>query len=116
MPKLIRPADVIELAVERTRPHVMRDREFEERFGKWQRPTWAPRYNLERLKNLIAYTPDQEFFDLKTFVLALAPEDRYLAGEIARFVFEEFDGLPATDKTIGTFRLAFLRRLDAVGY
>lgn len=101
---------------ERLVKHVARDREFENRFGRWRRPEFARRYPLDEMKHLIRFSPDGQVLDAGPFVLALAPEDRYVAADVARFTFEEFQDAPATDKTLNLFRLHLLRRLDVVGF
>ena len=114
---ILSPGAAIEKLVERLDPYTERDREFENRFGKWRRPDFLRRYDLERLGRLIRYAPfDSELFDLAPLIGSLAPEDRRIAGEVARFVFEEFETKPATDKTLAMFRLSFLRRLNALGF
>ena len=117
MSKLLTPDALVDLAVERLGKFTERDRDFEARFGRWQRPSFARRYPLEEMKHLIDWSRlDHEILDVAPFVNALAREDRWIAGEVARFVYEEVERLPATDKTLNTFRLHFLRRLDALGY
>jgi hypothetical protein len=117
MSKLINPGALVDLAVERFNKFTERDREFEARFGRWTRPAFARRYPLDEMKQLIDWsTLDPQILDVSRFVNTLAREDRYIAGEVARFVYEEFEYRPATDKTLHTFRLHFLRRLDALGY
>jgi|GEM_PF-6584790 len=109
----------IQEALERAvREHTHRDREFELAFGKFQRPGFAPTYELEKMKHLIRWTPGLEgILDVAPFVRALNDRtDQTLAAEIARFTAEEFEGKPATDKTLNTFRLQFLRRLNACGF
>lgn len=98
--------------------HTHRDREFELAFGNWERPEFAPRYDLEKMKHLIRWTPGVDgMLDVSSFVRMLRDEtDKILAAEVAKFTAEEFDGEPATDKTLGLFRLHFLRRLDACGF
>lgn len=114
---ILTPNALVDLAVERLGKFTERDREFEARFGRWQRPSFARRYPLEEMKNLIDWSRlDREILDLAPFVNALAKEDRHIAGEVARFVYEEIESRPATDKTLNVFRLHYLRRLDALGY
>jgi hypothetical protein len=111
------PGVFVELAAERLGRFTERDEDFEARFGRWRRPSFARRYPLEEMKHLVDWSwLDREILDLAPFVSVLAKEDRYIAGEVARFVYEEIEGKPATDKTLNTFRLHFLRRLDALGY
>lgn len=94
-----------------------RDIEFDRHFGRFQRPDHLRQYPLEKLGRLVRWGPGVDgIIDVSRFILSLNPEDRRIAGEIARFTAEEFEGKPATDKTINTFRLQFLRRLDAVGF
>jgi len=118
MPKsILTPNAIVDLAVERLTKFTERDRDFEARFGRWQRPSFARRYPLEEMKNLIDWSHlDPEILDLAPFINHLAKEDRYIAGEVALFVYEEIERAPATDKTLNTFRLHYLRRLDALGY
>lgn len=113
-----RLSDVAEEAAERTTRFTRRDAEFAQRFGRWQRPDFMPRYDLERHRHLICWHPHQEgVLDVDPFLRTLRlKEDRQIAGEIARFVAEEFFDKPATDKTLGLFRLHLLRRLDACGF
>jgi hypothetical protein len=109
---------LVEEAVERLRRFEDRDAEFERRFGKWTRPSFARRYDLQRLVNLhVRWLPEIEgILDVKPLLMQLAPEDRRIAAEIARFVSEEYEGKFATDKTLKTFRLDLARRLDACGF
>lgn len=117
MPKILAPGALVDMAVERLERFTGRDAEFESRFGNWQRPSFARKYPLGEMKSLICWsTLDPEILDLARFVNALAKEDRWIAGEVARFVYEEFERAPATDKTLNLFRLSYLRRLDALGY
>lgn len=118
MGRIVSPgAAVAEAAVDRLERLTHRDREFEARFGKWVRPSWMRRYRLEDLGRLIRYTPfDEQVFDLVPFVRSFPPEERRLVGEVARFVFEEFEDAPATEKTLNVFRLTFLRRLSLLGF
>jgi len=51
--KILNPAAVIETFRDRVDPFLARDREFEARFGTWKRPTWARRYDLERMKQAV---------------------------------------------------------------
>lgn len=107
----------VEVALERLAKHTTRDEEFAARFGKWQRPDFAGRYNLEGMAHLVRFHPFMDgTLDVALFIKALRPEDRQIAGEVARFVSEEFIQRPATDKTLATFRLHFFRRLDACGF
>jgi len=109
---------IVEEAVERLGKFQTRDAEFEARFGKWTRPEFAKRYPLEAWVNkFIHFSPVEEgIIDVKPFLLRMAPEDRRIAGEIARFVSEEVEGKWATDSTLKMFRLSFARRLDACGF
>ena len=109
---------VVEEATERLAVFTRRDAEFARRFGRWQRPDFMPRYDLERLQALVRWHPDQVgVLDIEPLLRMLrCREDRKIAGEIARFVAEEFVDAPATDKTLGLFRLHLLRRLDACGF
>ena len=109
---------LVDEAVERLRQTEDRDAEFERRFGKWQRQSFARKYNLEHLANAaIRWLPELPgIIDVKPFLMQLAPEDRRIAGEIARFVSEEYEGEFATDKTLNKFRLDFIRRLDVCGF
>jgi hypothetical protein len=117
MTKLTTPGALVDLAVERLGKLTERDGDFEARFGRWQRPSFARRYPLEEMKRLIDWSHlDREILDVAPFINALAKEDRHIAGEVARFVYEEIESRPATDKTLETFRLHYLRRLDVLGY
>jgi len=117
MSRIIKPGAVVDKLVERLEPYTARDREFEARFGRWRRPDFLRRYDLDRLGRLIRYAPfDENLFDLAPLVNSLAPEDRRIAGEVARFVYEEFEQKPATDKTLALFRVSYLRRLNALGF
>lgn len=117
MSKIMGPNALVDLAVERLSRFTGRDGEFEARFGNWQRPSFARRYPLEGMKELIHWSAlDPEILDVAAFVNALAKEDRYIAGEVARFCYDEIERAPATDKTLNMFRINYLRRLDALGY
>ena len=117
MSSTVKPGALVEKLVERLEPYTARDREFEARFGRWRRPDFLQKYDPDRLGRLIRYAPfDENLFDLAPLVDSLAPEDRRIAGEVARFVFEEFEAAPATDKTLALFRVSYLRRLNALGF
>lgn len=108
----------VQEAIERTiRNNTQRDPEFVSRFGRWQRPSFAPRYNLDRMKGLIRWSPHEEgIIDAAPFIKSLHKVDQVIAGEIAKFTAEEIHGKPATDKTLNTFKLQFFRRLAEVGF
>lgn len=111
--------NLVESAVQRVREATEGDEEFVKRFGKWERPSFARRYDLEKLSSLIRWSPVEEgIFDVSLFIKRLAPEDRRIAGEIARFCSEEFEGgsTPASSWTLEQFKTKFIRRLDACGF
>ena len=111
------PGVLVDAAVGHLEQLTARDREFESDFGSYRRPAFARRYPLEGLLALVRYAPNlPEVIDVAPFVLALAEEDRWMAGEVARWVYAEFEHAPATDKTLGMFRLNLARRLEALGY
>lgn len=117
MTKLLGANALVDLAVSRLERYTSRDAEFEARFGRWQRPSFAHRYPLEGMSHLIDWSRlDPEILDVAPFINALAKEDRQIAGEVARFTYEEVERMPATDKVLNTFRLNYLRRLDALGF
>lgn len=108
---------LVDEAIERNRNLISRDEEFIARFGKWERPAFARRYGLERMMQLIDWSRiDPSILECAPFINQLAPEDRRIAGEIARFCLEEIEGKPATNSTLTQFRLTFARRLDACGF
>jgi len=108
---------LLDAAVARLDPLTERDEEFAARFGRWERPSFARRYRLEEMQRLIRWQAGVDgIMDLRTFVSALAPEDRRLAGEIARFVSERYQSCPATDKVLNTFRMDLMRRLELCGF
>ena len=109
---------LIEEAVERLGRHADRDDEFIARFGRFRRPEFAARYPLmELLRRFVRWDPlGESVIDVSGFVRGLREEDRRIAGEIARFVCEAYEGRPATDKTLNLFILDYGRRLDACGF
>lgn len=108
----------VEEAIARLEKHQARDGEFFARFGRWQRPAFAQRYPLwDAILKTVRWDPRSgDVLDVSTFVRSLREEDRYLAGEIARFVAEEYVGKFTTDETLHSFKLNFARRLDACGF
>lgn len=108
---------LLDSAMARIDPLTERDAEFAARLGRWERPSFARRYRLEEMQRLIRWQAGVDgIFDLRAFISALAPEDRWLAGEIAVFVSERYQGGPATDQVMNKFRLDFMRRLDLCGF
>lgn len=109
--------ELVDETVAKLERFTTRDEEFEARFGRWKRPDFMPKYKLEAFSGLIRYSCiDKEIIDAAPFIKQLRVEDRFLAAEIARFEFETIKDEPATDKTLNTFRLSFLRRLSALGF
>lgn len=111
--------EIVDEAVERFRKYASRDEEFVARFGRWRRPGHAPTYPVELWANRwIRWHPEMDgVIDVERFVRSFPDKaDRVLVGEIARFVSEPSIGLFATDKTLNSFRIELLRRLDAVGF
>lgn len=108
----------VQEAIERTiERNTQRDPEFLSRFGRWQRPSFAPKYDLDRMKHLIRWSPfEKGIIDAAPFINSLQKFDRVIAGEIAKFTAEEVHGKHATDKVLNTFKLQFLRRLSEVGF
>jgi hypothetical protein len=91
--------------------------EFEANFGSWRRPEFAVRYDLPALGRRIRWDQRGDgVLDVSPLILALAPEDRRVAGEIARWVVERYFSDPATDATLRRFREDLLRRLSSVGF
>lgn len=110
-------SSLVEEALARLEKYTGRDAEFLARFGRWERPSFAPRYNLDALVALVRWSPwDPSILDAEPLILHLAPEDRRIAAEIARFVAEEYENAPASDVTLKLFRLNLARRLDACGF
>lgn len=110
---------MVEEAVARLDPLVARDEEFLRRFGRWTRPSHAPKYPIETWANAwIRWDPRGDgIVDIEPFVRCFPDRaDQVLIGEIARFVVEEVIGKFATDETLRVFRLSLLRRLDDVGF
>jgi hypothetical protein len=118
--KLGRAVDgLVEEAVERLSKLTDRDDQFLRRFGRWARPSHAPKYPIETwVTAYVRWDPRGDgVVDVEPFVKCF-PEraDRVVIGEICRFVVEEILGEFATDETLRVFRLSLLRRLDAVGF
>ena len=112
---------LVDDAVDRLTKYTHRDDEFEARFGKWKRPETLRTYDLKAATSLIIYEgPGRaRVFRCVEFVRYFAPDERFLLGEILRFVFEEYDDnakKPSGDKTLLSFRIEVHRRLDALGY
>lgn len=107
-----------EEATERLRSLEGRDAEFTRQFGKWTRPDSAPKYPIERWAKEVRWHPFGEgILDAAPFIRRFPdPADHAVVGEVARFVAEEYQGDFATDKTLRSFRVNLIRRLDAVGY
>jgi hypothetical protein len=110
---------MVEEAVDRLTKLTGRDGEFVRRFGRWTRPSRAPRYPIvEWATACVRWDPRGDgVVDVERF-LNCFPEksDRIVIGEIARFVVEEVMGKFATDETLRVFRLSLCRRLDSVGF
>ena len=110
---------LVEEAVARLTKLTDRDEEFVRRFGKWTRPEHTPKYPIEAWAEAhVRWHPNLEgILDVEHFVKSFPdPADRTIVGEIARFVAEEYMDKFCTDKTLNTFRLDLLRRLDVVGF
>lgn len=95
--------------------------EFVANFGSWSRPPHLRRYDLEALVarvRLDEVDSGTAVVDVAPLVRALAPEDRFLAAEILRWVFESggYKGRRATDRMLRDFRLDAARRLEQVGF
>lgn len=110
--------NLIEEGLARLEKYQTHDEEFLARFGKWQRPEFAERYPLwEMINRTVRWDPRSgDVLDVSNFVRSLREEDRYIAGEIARFVAEEYLERFVTDKTLQSFKVDFARRLDACGF
>lgn len=110
---------LVEEAIARLEKLTDRDEEFRRRFGKWTRPGHSPKYPIERWAAAwVRWHPNLEgILDVEHFVRSFPDKaDRVIVGEIARFVAEEYMDKFATDKTLNTFRIDLLRRLDSVGF
>lgn len=110
---------LVEEAVARLEKLTDRDEEFRRRFGQWTRPSHAPKYPIETWAAAwVRWHPNLEgILDVEGFVKSFPDKaDRVIVGEIARFVAEEYMDKFATDKTLNTFRIDLLRRLDDVGF
>lgn len=109
---------LVEEALARLENHQTRDDEFLARFGRWQRPEFAERYPLRALINrTVRWDPRSgDVLDVSNFVRGLREEDRYIAGEIAHFVAEEYVGKFVTEKTLNLFKIDFARRLYVCGF
>lgn len=111
------PNALIEDGLERLTRYTTRDREFEAHMGKWTRPPHLRRYPLERFQSLIRWHPaDKSTLDVAPLIRSLDKHDRFIAGEIARFVAEEFLNQPASDTVLHRFACQYLRRLDSCGF
>lgn len=110
---------MVEEAVDRLTKLTGRDGEFVRQFGRWTRPSHAPKYPIETWATAyIRWDPRGDgIVDVAPF-LQCFPEksDRIVIGEIARFVVEEIINKFATDETLRVFRLSLCRRLDTVGF
>lgn len=107
----------IDAAIDSTSAIVERDNEFLRQFGNWERPGFAQRYDLDKMKDLINWSVyDSSILDVAPFIKRLAEEDQYIAAEIARFCEEEIHDKYATNSNLKKFRLNFIRRLDACGF
>ena len=113
--------NLLDDVVDRLTKYTHRDDEFEARFGKWKRPDHLWKYDLKAATALIFYEgPGRaRVFRCVEFVRYFASDERFLVGEILRFIFEEYDDnakKPSGDKTLLSFRIKVQRRLDALGY
>jgi hypothetical protein len=110
---------LVDEAIARLEKLTNRDEEFHRRFGRWTRPDHAPKYPIEAWAAAwVRWHPNLEgIIDVEHFVKSFPDKaDRVIIGEIARFVAEEYVDKFVTDKTLKSFRIEFLRRLDAVGF
>lgn len=108
---------IVDEGISRLLSHTGRDEEFERAFGRWTRPEHLGRYDLERLRPLVRWMPNTTgMIDISRLIGKLDPHDRFLAGEIAKFVMDSFQGKPASDKVLHDFACHYLRRLDACGF
>lgn len=108
---------LVDKTVDNLERHTHRDDEFERQFGRFSRPDGMPRYDLLRRARLISWSSDQEgIIEAAPFIRSLLECDRPVAGQIARFTAEEFEGEPASDTILNRFRNHYFRRLVMVGY